>query len=95
MDGWIQLIAHEGPQSLLLAEDYVRVVLIVMVCCARVKKKRKEGIIGLPLSLSFSFLFTIVCVFYSLVVGADYSGGWWMVMIYRNCLTCTEQSGEI
>ncbi|CAK48857.1 uncharacterized protein An02g14260 [Aspergillus niger] len=30
MDGWIQLFAHEGPQSLLLAEDYVRVVLIVM-----------------------------------------------------------------
>lgn len=94
MDGWIQLFAHEGPQSLLLAEDYVRVVLIVMVCCARVKKKERGNNWLTSLSL-FSFLFTIVCVFYSLVVGADYSGGWWMVMIYRNCLTCTVQSGEI
>lgn len=67
MDGWIQLFAHEGPQSLLLAEDYVRVVLIVMVCCARVKKK-KEGIIGLPLSFPFSLLLSVYSIAWLLVL---------------------------
>lgn len=83
LTGWMDPVYSlmrvlKSQSLLLLAEDYVRVWLSGddgVLCKGKIEKK-KEGIIGLPLSL----FFTIVCIGYSLVVGADYSGGWWWVM---------------